>query len=324
MNRVDALGKCVEEALHSLPLLKAEPQELYRPICYALASGGKRIRPLLALLVCDAFGGKVEECMPVALAHEVFHNFTLLHDDVMDNSPMRRGRPSVMKQFGVNSAILSGDAMLVYAFELLGKTDTERFSLLFPRFCAMSSEVMEGQQWDMKFEEREDVSVEEYLEMIRLKTAVLLASAACSGAIMAKASPQDRQEIYNYALNLGMAFQLQDDFLDVYGDAETFGKPIGGDILEQKKTIMYLSAMQGASAERRQQLQDAYRLPKEFAEEKIVIVRELFDLCAVPQKVEQLIDAYLLKSDACLEHLAERYKTNDLRSLGNKLRHRKA
>lgn len=328
MTNLKHLSQIIEESIQSLPFAQQEPQNLYQPILYAMSSGGKRIRPLLTLIACDTMGGDIQRAIPVALAHEIFHNFTLLHDDVMDNSPMRRGHPSVMKQYGINNAILSGDAMLINSFQLLQQLSPQYTQPILSSFLNMAQDVMEGQQRDMDFENREQVSINEYLEMIRQKTAVLLASATYSGAIMADASDEESKLLYDFALNLGMAFQLQDDYLDVYGNAETFGKPIGGDIIECKKTIMYLTALEQATEEQRARLFDAYRMPNTFAEEKIVIVQELFHELSVSKRVRELIDKYTSASDACLEQLenfigsTKRIDATLLRSLGNNLRSR--
>ena len=318
---IDQLSAYIEGALKNLDLESLRPQELYQPIRYGLEAGGKRIRPLLCLLCCQAAGGSLQEATPVALAYEIFHNFTLLHDDVMDNSPLRRGKPSVMSRFGSNAAILSGDAMLVWAYQMLLGAHPNHADLLTP-FSLMATQVMQGQQWDMNFETTGEVSIPQYLEMIRLKTAVLLADAAAAGTRVAAVPPQDTHLFYHFALNLGMAFQLQDDYLDLFGDARTFGKPIGGDVLEKKKTILYLLALQQADAQQTQEIQDLYAMPRSFAAEKIQLVADLFTHLGVKKRVKALVEEYLQESDRYLNRLAEGYDTHQLSLLGEKIRNR--
>ena len=218
-----------------------EPQRLYAPIKYGLEEGGKRIRPTLLMLSYNLYAEDVERALMPAMAVEIFHNFTLLHDDIMDNASMRRGRPSVPAKWGDNVAILSGDAMLILAYNHLQRTNSERLSQIFERFNKMAAEVCEGQQFDMDFETQQKVSVVDYMQMIELKTAALLAGSATIGAILAGASDGDCKRLYSFAREVGLAFQLQDDLLDSYGD-ERLGKKIGGDILEGKKTILMIEA----------------------------------------------------------------------------------
>lgn len=239
MNRYIALiNKAIEEI--ELP---AEPSRLYDPIRYTLAGGGKRLRPTLTLLTCDALGGNIDHAMPAALAIEVFHNFTLLHDDVMDRADVRRHRPTVWRQWDENVAILSGDAMLTFATTLLAKAPARHLPELINLFNTTAMEIYEGQQWDMDFELRDDVSVDEYINMIRLKTSVLLGCACKAGAIIADADSDLAGRFYSMAVDLGLAFQLQDDYLDCWGDPDTFGKAIGGDIECGKKTFLLINAL---------------------------------------------------------------------------------
>ena len=213
-----------------------EPQGLYEPIGYTLAAGGKRVRPQLALLATKLFGGNEEDVLPAALALEVFHNFTLLHDDVMDKAQVRRGRPTVHVKWNANTAILSGDQMMIEAYKLLSQVPENKLATTLRLFNQMATEICEGQQYDVDFESREDVTIPEYMEMIRLKTSVLLATALRIGAYIAGATDEQQEQIYNYGIHLCLAFQIQDDMLDCYGDQATFGKAIGGDIAENKKT----------------------------------------------------------------------------------------
>lgn len=224
-----------------------EPGRLYAPISYSLTMTGKRLRPMLLMLTCGIFSDQPQAAMPAAAAVEVFHNFTLLHDDIMDNAAMRRGNPSVFAKWGQNVAILSGDAMLISAYRLLSEYPPQVLPQILARFNTMAIEVCEGQQYDMDFEARESVSVEEYLHMIELKTSALLSGATVIGAIIGGAGEEDCQRLYRFATELGLAFQLQDDLLDSYGD-ERLGKAIGGDILEGKKTYLMVMALSKASA----------------------------------------------------------------------------
>jgi geranylgeranyl diphosphate synthase type II len=229
----------VEKAL-SIWEIPQESINLAEPIRYLLSLGGKRIRPVLTLLGHEMFSGNPEQVMSQALAVEVFHNFTLMHDDIMDNAPLRRGKQTVHEKWNVNAAVLSGDAMMVQSYDLLLKNQEDKFVELFQCFNQTAWEVCVGQQMDMDFEKREDVSLDEYLEMIRLKTAVLLGFALRLGAIAAKASKEDQEHLRLFGEHLGLSFQLRDDYLDAYGDPEKFGKQVGGDILSDKKTYLYL------------------------------------------------------------------------------------
>jgi len=221
-----------------------EPKGLYEPIGYALSAGGKRIRPRLALLGALAVGGAEEKVLPAALALEVFHNFTLLHDDVMDKAEVRRGRPTVHIKWNENTAILSGDQMLIEAYKLLGNVPGNKLAGVLRLFNKMATEVCEGQQLDVDYEQQEHVTIADYMKMIRLKTSVLLATALQIGAYIADGTEAEQQALYEYGINLGLAFQIQDDYLDCFGDPATFGKAIGGDIREGKKTWLWLSALQ--------------------------------------------------------------------------------
>ena len=283
--------------------LPEEPQRLYEPIIYSMSGGGKRLRPVLLLLCCEAFGGDVQEAMPAALAVEMFHNFTLLHDDIMDNAAVRRGKPSVQARWGENVAILSGDTMMIYAYRLLGGVPREKLAAVMEVFTPMALQVCEGQQYDMDFEEQQKVSVTEYMQMIELKTAALLSGSARIGAILGGASDEDCHKIYSFAQELGVAFQLQDDLLDSYGD-ERLGKKIGGDILEGKKTCLMLTAMSRASEEDRDILRHTH-LDKSLSDEaKILRVREVYDRYDIPKVVEQQISLRFDKALSILDSVA--------------------
>lgn len=271
------------------------PAGLYEPIRYTLEAGGKRVRPVLVLAACEAFGKSPEYAVNQALGLEMFHNFTLLHDDLMDHSPMRRGRETVYVKWDERTAILSGDAMLTMASMLMrgGKAmelDRERFIMLANLFDRTAMEVYEGQQYDMDFESRTDVKVGEYTEMIRLKTSVLLACACQAGAIMGGADEDAMKAMYRYGELLGLAFQLQDDYLDTYGDSATFGKPIGGDILNEKKTWLLISAME---QDKSGALVSALALE---GSEKIDAVRTVYDSLGLADKCRVLIDEYSHKA----------------------------
>lgn len=223
---------------------KYPPKSLYDPIEYILSLGGKRIRPALTLMACNLYHNNVDKAIYPALGIEVFHNFTLLHDDLMDKADKRRNKPTVHKVWNDNTAILSGDAMLIAAYQLIGKTEPEYLKEVFDLFTSTALEICGGQQYDMEFESRKDVAEAEYIEMIRLKTAVLLACSLKTGAIIGGASKDDAENLYEFGINIGLAFQLQDDLLDVYGDTATFGKNIGGDILCNKKTFLLIHAFE--------------------------------------------------------------------------------
>lgn len=264
---------------------EGRPEELYAPIDYILRQGGKRMRPTLCLLACDLFGGNIEDCMVPAVAAEIFHNFTLVHDDIMDQAPIRRGKETVYKKWGTDVAILSGDTMLIKAFQYVLNTNNKYRYEVFAELCKVALEVCEGQQLDLNFETRDDVTLEEYLEMIRLKTAVLLGSVLKIGAIVAGADEASQKIIYDFGVDIGMAFQLQDDVLDCYADVDVFGKMIGGDISDNKKTYLYLYALDMAIDEDEKELRKLFKMPKGRDEEKIKKVLEIYDKYAVKHEV---------------------------------------
>ena len=280
----------------------AEPELLYAPIGYSLAGGGKRLRPMLLLLACGIFSDDLQPAMPAAAAVEVFHNFTLLHDDIMDNASMRRGKPSVYARWGQNVAILSGDAMLIQAYRLLELVPKERMQQVLATFNTMALEVCEGQQYDMDFECKTKVSVVEYMHMIELKTSALLAGSVTIGALLGGAPESDCRKLRRFATELGLAFQLQDDLLDSYGD-ERLGKAIGGDILEGKKTYLMITAMSRADEPTREILRTTYRNPTLDDEAKIAAVKAVYDRLDVPRLTEQQIEVRFERALSILDSL---------------------
>lgn len=279
-----------------------EPRLLYAPIKYGLEVGGKRIRPILLMLVYNAYAEDIERALWPAMAVEIFHNFTLLHDDIMDNAVVRRGRPSVPAKWGNNVAILSGDAMLILAYHHLQQTNSDRLGKIFETFNKMAAEVCEGQQFDMDFETQQKVSVVDYMRMIELKTAALLAGSAHIGATLAGASAHDCRSLYNFALEVGLAFQLQDDLLDSFGD-ERLGKKIGGDILEGKKTILMIEAFSRASEEQREVLRTTHLRTDLSDDVKISTIKALYDELDVPSRVEQQISIRFARALSILDNL---------------------
>ncbi|MEO0404948.1 MAG: polyprenyl synthetase family protein, partial [Bacteroidota bacterium] len=247
--RTNWLMPALEQYHHHLPTTP-----LFEPIGYLMKLGGKRMRPLLALAAADAFNGSLTDAMPAAMAVEVFHNFTLMHDDIMDEAPVRRGKATVHEKWDNNTAILSGDAMLVQAYQVLAKAQSTHLGDLMNVFNTTAVEVCEGQQMDMDFEQRKDVLLSEYMEMIRLKTSVLLGGAMKMGAITANATKEQQDAIYQYGMHIGIAFQLKDNYLDAFGDPEQFGKQVAGDILSDKKTYLWLKAFENSSFERQEHM----------------------------------------------------------------------
>lgn len=280
-----------------------EPKNLYEPIEYILQLSGKRIRPLLTLIASEVFSGDYKKALPAALAVEVFHNFTLVHDDIMDEAPLRRGKETVHYKWDLNTGILSGDAMLILAYQYFENYPATVFQKLAQLFSKTAIEVCDGQQLDIDFETRNDVSIPEYIKMITLKTSVLVAAALKMGAIVAEASEEDAEMIYQYGLNLGIAFQLQDDYLDTFGDPKTFGKQVGGDIIENKKTYLYLKALELANEEEQQKLLHFYQQKLEDNSIKIKEVKRIFERCDIPALVQEKIASYTTKSFDSLKDL---------------------
>ncbi|MEP1487766.1 MAG: polyprenyl synthetase family protein [Algibacter sp.] len=280
-----------------------EPKGLYDPIQYILNLGGKRLRPVLTLMSSEIFGIDFKKALDAALSIEVFHNFSLVHDDIMDDAPLRRGQITVHEKWNINTGILSGDAMLIMAYQLFENYDASVFQSLAKLFSKTALEVCEGQQYDVDFETRNDVTIPEYLKMIEYKTAVLVGAAMKMGAIVANASSEDQNSIYGFGRNLGIAFQLQDDYLDAFGDPETFGKQVGGDIMENKKTYLYLKALEFASKEDKETLEDLFSKNLDDNSDKIDIVKRLFISTEATDKTKQEIENYTNKAFSVLETL---------------------
>lgn len=269
-----------------------EPENLYEPISYILDLGGKRLRPLLTLMACESFETPFQKAMNAALAVELFHNFSLIHDDIMDNAPLRRGKQTVHEKWDINTGILSGDAMLILAYQLFENYDASTFQQLAKLFSKTALQVCEGQQYDVDFEDRDIVSVSEYLHMINFKTAVLVGAAMQMGAIVAGASQKSQTAIYEFGRNLGIAFQLQDDYLDVFGDPKTFGKQIGGDIISNKKTYLYLTALDNSSDKNAKELEHLYSIQPENPEEKIEAIKRIFINSGAEESTKDKIKHY--------------------------------
>jgi geranylgeranyl diphosphate synthase, type II len=280
-----------------------EPKSLYEPIAYILGLGGKRIRPVLTLMSAEIFDANYNQALPAALAVEVFHNFSLIHDDIMDDAPLRRGNETVHEKWDVNTGILSGDAMLILAYQYFEQYEPVIFRDLAKLFSKTALEVCEGQQWDVDFENREDVTLAEYLKMIQYKTAVLLGAAMKMGAIIAQTSEENANLIYDFGVSLGIAFQLQDDYLDVYGNPETFGKQVGGDIIENKKTYLYLKAIEFATADQNEQLLHLYSIQPQDNFDKITSVKSLFIETGAAEVTQKAIQEYTQKAFNTLDKL---------------------
>lgn len=300
-----------------------EPKGLYEPIAYAMASGGKRLRPQFVLLAAQIFDGQPEDAMPAALAVELFHNFTLLHDDVMDHASVRRGRPTVHIRWNDNTAILSGDQMLIEAYKQLGRLKSDCLPHVLRLFNRMATEVCEGQQYDVDYENKADTTLDDYLMMIRLKTSVLLATALQIGACIAGADDAMQQALYAFGIHIGLAFQIQDDVLDVYGDPATFGKAIGGDILCNKKTYVLLTALAMADAATRTELQALLAATTADPQAKIQAVTALYNRIGVRTVCEQAIEAYIAQALDDLKVLPDNAGTQALRELAQQLQNRK-
>ncbi len=299
-----------------------EPYGLYEPIEYTLAAGGKRIRPQLAMIASQLFGGKDEDVLPAALALEVFHNFTLLHDDVMDHADVRRGRPTVHVKWNANTAILSGDQMLIEAYKLLAGVPKEKLSQCLDMFNKMATEICEGQQYDVDFEEKEMVSETEYLMMIGKKTAILLATALQMGAYIAGASQDEQETLALFGTSIGLAFQIQDDILDIWGDPATFGKAIGGDISCNKKTYVTIIAEKIADEESRKELQHWYSQTLSDNTEKIARVKAIYERLGVRELCERSVRVRTQAAHISLDSLPQNAATQQLRQLADKLHSR--
>lgn len=280
------------------------PKSLYDPIEYILSLGGKRIRPVLTLMACNLYQDNVDKAINPALGIEVFHNFTLLHDDLMDKADKRRNKPTVHKVWNDNTAILSGDAMLIAAYQLIGKTESEYLKEVFDLFTSTALEICGGQQYDMEFESRDNVTEAEYIEMIRLKTAVLLACSLKTGAIIGGASKEDADNLYEFGINIGLAFQLQDDLLDVYGDTATFGKNIGGDILCNKKTFLLIHAFELANTDQKTILNEWIGKDTFIPSEKIEAITAIYNELHLKDITTAKMQGYYDKAMGNLSHLS--------------------
>jgi len=283
--------------------LNREPKNLYQPIRYILSLPGKKIRPVLTLMAAKIFSDDFKTALPAAYAIEMFHNFTLVHDDIMDDAPLRRGEKTVHEKWNTNTGILSGDAMLILAYQYFENYPAEIFQKLAKLFSKTALEVCDGQQLDVDFETRNDVTIEEYIKMISLKTSVLIGAALKMGAIVSKANEADAQKIYDFGLNLGISFQLQDDYLDTFGNPETFGKQVGGDIIENKKTYLFLKSLELAELDDKNILHQLFQEKLENNEEKITKIKEIFNKYNIPNHIKSQINNYSQKAFGVLESM---------------------
>lgn len=319
MKTADEILKMVNEFLDHLSYDR-KPESLYEPIKYVLSMGGKRIRPTLMLLAYNLYKENPEDILMNACALETYHNYTLLHDDLMDNADMRRGHLTVHKKWNDNTAILSGDSMLVLAFQRMMQCDTKHLKDILDLFTVTALEIGEGQQYDMEFETRNDVKEEEYIEMIRLKTSVLLACALKIGAILADASAEDADNLYKFGEQIGLAFQLQDDYLDVYGDSKVFGKEIGGDITSNKKTYMLINAFNKANAAQREELTRWVSARDFDRNEKVDAVTHLYNEIGIDQLAQDKIAYYFAQSKKFLDAVnVPEEKKEELRKYAQKM-----
>lgn len=300
-----------------------EPLNLYGPISYILNLGGKRLRPVLTLMTTDIFGGDYKTAMDAALAIEVFHNFSLVHDDIMDGAPLRRGKQTVHEKWDINTGILSGDAMLIYSYQLLESYPDATFKSLMHLFSKTALEVCEGQQYDVDFENRDDVSIPEYLLMIQFKTAVLVGAAMKMGAIITEQPRPVQDAIYSFGKYLGIAFQIQDDYLDAFGDPKNFGKQVGGDIIVNKKTFMYIKALELGDTVQIQELEHLFSVKPKNASDKIATVKELYVATGAVAHTLKEIEMYTQKAFSLLDQLPiDQSKRELLRQFGTSLMNR--
>lgn len=319
MLSIDTYRKAFLSFLNKQVAVK-EPENLYDPMVYILNLGGKRLRPVLTLMSAEIFGEDHSKALDAALAIEIFHNFSLVHDDIMDAAPLRRGKATVHEKWNLNTGILSGDVMLIVAYRFFENYRPEIFQKLARLFSKTAIEVCEGQQYDIDFETRNDVTEQEYLKMITYKTAVLVGAAMKMGAIVAETSEEQAQAIYDFGLNLGIAFQLKDDFLDAFGDPETFGKQVGGDIIENKKTYLYLKALEGLDNEHTARLKSLYNTTPDSPAEKILEVKKLMRQSGAAAITQKAIETYTDKAFAVLSKLEiPDHKKAVLREFGEQL-----
>lgn len=302
MKSIKELQQIIEKELAGISYPES-PADLYAPIDYVLGLGGKRMRPILLLLAHQLYNPNLDAAIKPALGIEVFHNFTLLHDDIMDDAPLRRGQQTVHEKWNPNVAILSGDTMLVQAYQLMAEVPSTVLKQSLDVFSKTAIEVCEGQQWDMDFEERDDVTISEYLKMIEYKTAVLLAGGLKIGALTGGASEEQAQHLYEFGRNMGLAFQLKDDLLDVFGDQEKFGKQVGGDILSNKKTYLYLQSLAAAQGTQKVELQHWFCSKEHDAAEKVNAVKALYKALDIPKITTDLMHEYHQKAMSHLEEI---------------------
>ena len=303
--------------------LSKEPRNLYEPVEYILQLGGKRIRPILTLMGTSLYHKDFKKALPAAYAIEMFHNFTLVHDDIMDAAPLRRGFETVHKKWNLNTGILSGDAMLILAYQYFENYEPKVFQQLAKLFSKTALEVCDGQQLDIDFETRNDVSIPEYIHMISLKTSVLIGAALKMGAIVGEASDDEAQKLYDFGLNLGIAFQLQDDYLDTFGDPETFGKQVGGDIIENKKTYLYLKTLELASSEDQKKLISLYNTANTDNATKINTAKGLFEKSKSPAYLKNQVEHYTEKAFDIVDQMTISESSKDnLRLFGKGLMNR--
>ena len=294
MQTLSQLSVIIEEELGKIAYPNT-PQKLYQPIDYVMGLGGKRMRPILLLMAHQLFDENIEKAISPALGIEIFHNFTLLHDDIMDNAPIRRGKQTVHEKWNQNVAILSGDTMLVQAYQLLSDVDKSIVKEMIAVFSKAATQVCEGQQWDMDFEIQKEVTLQEYLKMIEYKTAVLLAASLQIGGITANASKENQNNLYHFGLNMGIAFQLKDDLLDAFGNPDEFGKQIGGDIIANKKTFLYLKALQLANDKQKESLVNYFKTQKQ-TKQKVMGVKTIFTDLDIPKHTVDMMKAYYTKA----------------------------
>ncbi|MFN8277855.1 MAG: polyprenyl synthetase family protein [Chitinophagales bacterium] len=320
MHQLQDLQKLYDQTF-SVNNFNFEPKGLYEPVMHIMAIPGKRIRPMLLLMACEAFGGKAAQALHPAYAMEIFHNFTLVHDDIMDKAELRRGRPTVHTLFGLNAGILAGDVMMSYAYKYLSEIEARYLPRVFEVFNKTSIQIYEGQQMDVDFETRTDVTIPEYIRMIEYKTSVLLGVSLQIGAILAGAGETDQQHIYDFGLNLGVSFQIKDDWLDTFGDAEKVGKRIGGDILQNKKTYLFITALERATGAHRAQLFSA--LQEQEEQLKIDAVMQVYDQLQVSALTLDAAESHYLKAVSALDAVSLSVeKKKSLYALAKAIHHR--
>ena len=312
-------NRMLEEGLKKVSV-GSKPDTLYDPVKYILDIGGKRVRPVLALMACSSFGSNPNIALKAALSIELFHNFTLIHDDIMDSANTRRGKETVHKKWGINSGVLSGDVMLIMAYQLLESYDSKTYLELNKLLNKTAKQVCEGQQMDMDFELKSNVEFEEYIKMIEFKTAVLLGCSLKMGAIIADASKEDQEFIYQYGINLGLAFQFQDDYLDTFGQQNKVGKKIGGDILENKKTVLFHMAIANSNKSQKEKILELYSSKENSSEDKINKITSLFIETKADKSSLELVDQYTKKAIKLINCLSfDQTKKNDFINFSNSL-----